>query len=93
MRLHTDAEVENMSRQGLTSVLNLAQVVYDANTDDNTLREFLRQFERTRTIGIWHDHSTLLGKGYVMITAKVMYDTAVFKTKQELEGASLVENM
>ena len=89
MRLHTDAEVENMSRQDLTSVLNLAQVVYDANADDNTLRELLRQFERMRTIGIWHDHSTLLGKGYVMITAKVMYDTAVFKTKQELEGTSI----
>jgi hypothetical protein len=75
-----------MGRQELTSILNLAQV---ANTDDNTLRELLRQFERTRTIGIWHDHSTLLGKGYVIVTAKVMYDTAVFKTKQELEGASL----
>ena len=32
---------------------------------------------------MWHDHSTILGRGYILLTAKTMYDTAVFKINQE----------
>ena len=84
MRLHTNEELENMGRDELTRILNLAQVVFDANADNQQLKEFLRKLERTRTLAIWHDHSTLLGKGYIMVTAKILYDKAVFKTVSEL---------
>ena len=84
MRLHTDEELENMSGAEITRILNLAQVVIDDDADSQQLRELLQKLERTRTLAIWHDHSTLLGKGYVMITAKIIYDKAVFKTRSEL---------
>lgn len=50
------------------------------------LRSLVQKYERTRTFAIWHDHSTLLGKGYVLITAKIVYDTAVFKSQNEIES-------
>ena len=45
----------------------------------------MSQIERTRTLGMWHDHSTILGHGYVLITVRVMYDQAVFKVESELQ--------
>ena len=64
VRLHTDEELENMSGAEITRILNLAQLVLDDDADTQQLRELLRKLERTCTLEIWHDHSTLLGKGY-----------------------------
>ena len=47
-------------------------------SEDN-LRTKLKEFERTRTLGIWHDHSSILGKGYIPLTVKIFFDSAVFK--------------
>ena len=92
MQLHTDTELDGMCRSELVSILNRAKVVFDANAEDHHLRELLQKLERTRTFAIWHNHSTLLGKGYVMITAKILYDTAVFKTQCEI-GEPLTDNV
>ena len=87
MRLHTDEQIVAMTRDELISVLQLARQAFDNTADDNKLRELLIKIERTRTLAIWHDHSTLLGRGYVLITAKVIYDTAVFKSQHEIESS------
>ena len=42
---------------------------------------------------MWHDHSTILGHGYVLITVRVLYDRAVFKTKSELQGHESYHNL
>ena len=63
MRLHTDVELQNMSRSELMLILNVANTVFDANAEDQQLRDLICKLERTRTLAIWHDHSTLLGKG------------------------------
>ena len=85
MRLHTDSEINSIASVEILSVLNRAQVTFDTDADDDQLRVLLKKLERTRTLGIWHDHSTLLGVGYVLITVKIIYDTAVFKTQHEIE--------
>ena len=86
MRLHTDEEIAAMTRDELLVVLKLARQAVDTTNDDNQLRDLLRKTERTHTLAMWHDHSTLLGKGYVLITAKILYDTAVFKTQHEIDS-------
>ena len=84
MHLHSDTEIASMSRTDLKQTLRDHNIEFcDMNTDED-LRELLSQAERTRTLGIWHDHSTLLGHGYILVTVKVMYDTAVFKTTTEM---------
>ena len=75
-----------MTRDELVETLTLARQVMDNDIDVYQLRVQLTKFERTRTLAFWHDHSTLLGKGYVLITAKILYDAAVFKTQHEIES-------
>ena len=41
MRLHTDVELDNMCRSDLASTINRANVVFDANAEDQQLRELL----------------------------------------------------
>ena len=72
MRLHTDEQIVAMTRDELISVLLLALQAFDNTANDNKLHELLIKIERTRTLAIRHNHSTLLGRGYVLITAKVI---------------------
>lgn len=60
---------------------------------EDELRKILSQKERTRSLGMWHDHSTILGHGYITITVMVLYDQAVFKTDTELFGQELFYNI
>ena len=38
----------------------------------------LKKLQRTRSLAIWHDHATVLGNGYIMITIHTIYDPAVY---------------
>ena len=52
------------------------------------LRERVRCLQRSRTILFWHDHSTILGCGYVLVTVQVVYDRAVFMSESEYFAAT-----
>ena len=51
-----------------------------SNGTAQEMREKIAKSERTRHIAMWHDHSTILGRGYVLVTIKLLYDHAVFKS-------------
>lgn len=85
MRLHTDNQIDSMSMCEIFAILSKANIALDNETNGTQLWDVLRKLERTRTLAVWHDHSTLLGKGYVLITVKIVYDTIVFKTQSEVE--------
>ena len=55
------------------------------------LKETLKRWERTRTLWFWHDHSTLLSYGIVLVIVGVMYDPMVFFTDSEDHG--LIDKM
>jgi len=57
-----------------------AQNIYMSNGTAQEMREKIAKSERTRHIAMWHDHSTILGRGYVLVTIKLLYDHAVFKS-------------
>ena len=76
MHLHYDTEISNMCTCELKRTLKERNIEFHDFQSDNDLREALPQAEWTRTLGIWHDHSTLLGFGYILVTVKVMYNTA-----------------
>ena len=44
--------------------------------------------ERTRSWAVWHDHATIAGKGYILVTCNVVYDSAVFKRDDEIQQGS-----
>ena len=47
------------------------------------LHSTVKKCQRTRTLGLWHDHDTLFGHGYIMVTIQVYYDPAVFLSNGE----------
>ena len=88
MHLHTDKQLQEMSRIRLLSILQNGESSSSNEATHQELVEMVARLERTRSIAIWHDHSTVLGQGYILITAKVVYDPMVFKTQEEIESES-----
>ena len=74
MHLHSDAEINNMLKPELIALLSKYQVQLPDELSENCLRRRLKECERTQTIGMWHDHSDILGHGYIFVTIKVFYD-------------------
>ena len=73
MHLHSGEQLENMEKDELIHFFKHRIQLPNLQTGDE-LRKILSQKERTRTLGMWHDHSTILGHGYIMITVRVPYD-------------------
>ena len=44
--------------------------------------------QQSRAISFCHDHSTVLGCGYVLVTVQVVYDRAVFMSESEYHVAT-----
>jgi hypothetical protein len=86
MRLHTDDELNNMTKEDLLKHYKSLHIQLPDDTSMDSLRTRLMKCETTRTWAIWHDHSTIAGRGYVLVTCKIVYDPAAFKTDSELHN-------
>lgn len=80
MHLHSDQEIEDMKKPELLKIYQCYNIKLPNDLSEESLQTKLKTCERTRSIGIWHDHSTILGRGYILLTAKIIYDSAVFKS-------------
>ena len=76
MYLQTNEEIACPSKEYLLELYKQCNITLPDDLSDENLRSTLKQCERTRHIAIWHDHSTILGKGYILLTAKILYDKA-----------------
>lgn len=79
MHLHTDEELSSLQKTELLDAFSSRNIELPQDLSEHNLRTKLKEFERTRTLGIWHDHSSILGKGYILLTVKIFFDSAVFK--------------
>ena len=52
--------------------------IHNSAFSTHELRDMICKHQRTRTLAMWHDHATLLGRGYILITIHTLYDPAVF---------------
>ena len=83
MRLNTDNELLAMPREVIVGKLEaIHETVYMPESTEH-LREKLKHSQRVRHFVEWHDHSTLLGHGYILFTTQLLYDQAVFLTNEE----------
>ena len=48
----------------------------------------LKKLQRSHTLVLWHDHSTIVGSGCLLMTIHTLYDPAVFLNKDEYEAVS-----
>ena len=87
MRLHSDGEIERMSREDILSILQLGARYSMCQFEHATVEELkatLTHFERNRTIWVWHDHSSLASHGILAVMVGVVYDSLVFKSESEI---------
>lgn len=56
-------------------------------------KALMKNYQRTRTLAIWHDHATVLSRGYILITINVIYDDAVFVTQSEIQDTNFTSSM
>jgi hypothetical protein len=84
MHLLSDEVIDSME------VHDLESYIHGVKLDD--LQSQLKSLQRTRHLALWHDHSTILGEGYILITVHVLYDSAVFLTSSEYRGKTGEDN-
>ena len=83
MHLLTDEEIRSMPSEDLQFKLEQSlQPAIEIETT-HTTQTNLAKIQRSRTLVCWHDHATILGTGYIMITINALYDTGVYMTEEE----------
>lgn len=78
MHLYNDARIDGMEIEELQSAIKVFSPHLDAKKSIDELKTMLKTAQRTRTLAFWHDHATILGHGYILITVHVIYDAAAF---------------
>ena len=81
----TDNEISKLTEDEIKEQLQNKNVQVSSNISPVDLRKQLAQSQRTRSLVVWHDHATILGTCFIMITINTIYDTAVFLTAEEYE--------
>ena len=94
MHLFSDDAIDSMSEADLKVFLEQLHESTDG-LEVCDLRERVLHLQRTRTISLWHDHSGILGYGYVLVTVQVLYDRAVFMSESDYdtEAGRVVTNL
>ena len=89
MHLFSDERIESMDYDTLHAiVIQHKPVEKDITIDD--LRQLLCSLQRKRLLVLWHDHATILGHGYIMVTIHTVYDPAVYLTEMPKGTASIL---
>ena len=63
MRLMTDQEIQQLTRDNIVQLLTLAHHSVSPNETLTELQYQLASLQRTRTLAFWHDHSTVVQQG------------------------------
>ena len=81
MHLFSDEKIDGMNYDSLHALVKQHKPLQDDNSYTiDELREMLCCLQRTRLLVFWHDHATILGHGYIMVTVHTVYDPAVYLT-------------
>ena len=72
-----------MSNQDIHTFTDMVHYYPSPNSSHADLKQAITMLQRTRTLALWHDHSTILQTGYVLFAVWVVYDPAVFYTQDQ----------
>lgn len=86
MQLETNEQLQQKSWHESITQLDKFYDHFDPTVRTEQLRELLKYLQRKRHLLLWHDHATLAGCGYLLITVSVDYDPAVFLSLQRNQG-------
>ena len=83
-RFHSEEYYGSMSRIAVSN--RLAEMgELDETEALSTMRQKLKNMERTRHLAVWHDHSSVENHGYLLFLVGVMYDPAIHLTDKEFK--------
>ena len=85
MHLNTDERIDSLSLEKVKSRLD---GFHELTTEISDHFALLKKLQRSRTMVLWHDHSTILGSGYLLMIIHTLYDPDVFLNKDEYEAIS-----
>ena len=60
MRLHADKEIATMTGERILELLHMVNGSEHTNYSTDELREILTHNERSCSLWVWHDHSSLV---------------------------------
>ena len=86
MRLHSNDEIGTMTRERILELLNMVDGSEHTNYSTDELREILTHNERSRSLWVWHDHSSLVSHGIIAVMIGIMYDPIVFLSESKSPG-------
>ena len=84
-RLQVNQELAQMGADELQKILRATNYPVRETEDLSTdqMQKIIANQQRQRSLAIWHDHSTILNNGLIMITIHVVYDKEVFLINEE----------
>ncbi len=86
MRLLSLDDIKKLTKEEILTFMKKVHHPQQESTPLETLYEEFQKIQRTRTLAIWHDHSTVLHTGYILFAVWVIYDEAIFLTEMEYKA-------
>ena len=74
VRLLKDDEIDDMTSESQASGCDSPE------QQKQESYQTLRKYQRQRSLVVWHDHATLLNRGFLMVIVHTLYDKAVYFT-------------
>ena len=87
MRLMTDQEIKKLTRERILQLMSIAHYHAPPSATIDKLQQQLAVLRWSRTLAVWHNHSTVLWQGYILFAIWVVYDTGVDLTEDEYKVA------
>ena len=87
MRLMTNEEIKELTREKILQLMSTAHYHASPNATTDELQQQLAVLQRSRTLAVWHDHSTVLRQGYILFAVWAVYDIGVYLTESEYKAA------
>lgn len=82
MRLQSNEEIASLQKSELLKIFEQRNITLPSDLSEVSLQTKLQQCERTPTIGIWHDHSKLLGITFSSLQKSSMTEPFSKQTKK-----------
>ena len=83
MHLYSDDQIQAMTTDEIKRFLHCHSIHADNKHMLSDLQNLLARTQRTRTLVLWHDHATILGTGYILVTVGTIYDQGVHLNEEE----------
>ena len=92
MRYHSDDDYDCLDHESVGTFLKALNEYIEGESTES-MRNRLKNIERTRHLKIWHDLSTIANHGHLVFMVSCLYDPAIHYTNAEYENRTGCKNV